>query len=50
MNIKKYYNDVKDGSEFRRLHIKKHDEGLKKSKNFLALNGDLTPMPTLILW
>lgn len=49
MDIRGYYKHVKDGSEFRRLHIKQHDEGLGKSKNFLDLNGDLTPTPTLIL-
>lgn len=31
MNIRGYYKDVKDGSEFRRLRIKQHDEGLEKS-------------------
>lgn len=49
MNIRSYYKDVKDGSEFRRLPIKQHDEGSKKSKNLLALSVDLTPISTLFL-
>lgn len=49
MNIRGYYKDLKDDTEFRKLHIKQNDEGLEKSKNFLALNGDLTPTPSLIL-
>lgn len=49
MNISGSYKDMKGGSEFRKLHINQHDVGLEKSKNFLALNGDLPPMLTSIL-
>lgn len=49
MNVSGSHKDMKGGSEFRKLHINQRHVGLEKSKNFLALRGDLTPMPTLIL-